>query len=227
MWISSDTQHGAPPGEQGAQGYLACSRASQNTPLGCRDKTPAPGSAADGLINPSPPPPQLCPTQVPSISPNLPQHELIFTPAPQNPRKGQAGREHRAHLLPAQASHSCTWLCPVSSGISPVGETPQPLWAVCSSAQSLLRTGILPHGQVELPGHQFLPFVFYCWAPPSRAWSMLWHPLFKYLYALMKSPLSHLFSFQDLEGTCRKDGARLFTRACSDSTWVQIETVLV
>lgn len=45
-------------------------------------ETPAPWAAADGSINAS------CPTQVP-----------LSDPTPGNPRMGQAGREHRAHLL--------------------------------------------------------------------------------------------------------------------------------
>lgn len=140
-------------------------------------ETPAPWAAADGSINPS------CPTQVP-----------LSDPTPGNPewvrQEGSTGLI--CSNLPAQAGLcQSTGMCPDTSGISPVRETPQPLCTICSSAWALHRTEILPHVQVELPGHQFLPFALYCWAPPSRAWSI--HPLFRDLYPLIKSPLRHLF----------------------------------
>lgn len=53
-----------------------------------------------------------------------------------------------------------TGLHPDGFGISPVGETPHPVWVVwvvCSSAWSLYRKVALPHVRVELPVPQLLP----------------------------------------------------------------------
>ena len=47
--------------------------------------------------------------------------------------------------------------CPGGSWISPQKETPQPLWAACSSAPSPQREEVLPHVQTELPVLQFVP----------------------------------------------------------------------
>lgn len=68
----------------------------------------------------------------------------------------KVGWDHSGHLvLPPYSkkghprAHS-TELCPDSSGISPVRETPHTLWAIYSSAQLLPRKKVLPHAQMEL-----------------------------------------------------------------------------
>lgn len=85
---------------------------------------------------------------------------IIFS---QNHRMGQVGSDHSGSSGPVSLikqghlrAHG-TGLCPDGSGLSPVEETPHPLWATCSSVQSLHSKEVLPHIQVELPGHQFLP----------------------------------------------------------------------
>lgn len=77
-------------------------------------------------------------------------------------------------------------LCREDSGISPVRETPNPLWSLFR-AQSLHRE-VLPRVQVELVGISSCLFLL----PTEQG---LLHPLgtpFGYLYTLMRSPLLSL-----------------------------------
>ena len=81
------------------------------------------------------------------------------------------------------------------SRVSPVRETPQPLWAIRSSTESPQSKEILPRSQVELPMYQFVssashPSGLHHQAEPA---SILLAPPFRNLYTLMISPPSHLF----------------------------------
>lgn len=58
------------------------------------------------------------------------------------------------------------------SRVSPARETPQRLWAIYSSVQSLHRKQAFPDIQVALPVHQLPPVaetLSYCWAPAGSA----------------------------------------------------------
>lgn len=74
-----------------------------------------------------------------------------------------------------------TGLHPVSSEIFPVRETPHPLWAVCSSVQSL-HSKIVLHIWVEFAVSP-LSLLPYCWAPLRGAW--LPHTTFLFTHALI------------------------------------------
>ena len=100
---------------------------------------------------------------------------------------GPSGRSsllRQGHLRP----HG-TGLHADGSWISPVMEIPQPLWEICSSAWSPAQQKILPHVQVGLPVHQFLPIAL-CLLPIITKKSLApcsWHYSFGNLYTLMRS----------------------------------------
>lgn len=104
-------------------------------------------------------------------------------------QNGPGWRERSVSLLQPPCSSGVihpgahgTGLPPDGSGVSPVRETPQALWAACPSAQPPAQEQVLPHAQVELLCISFCPsawphqgeFHILLSGSYRRGWGSLW-----------------------------------------------------